>query len=204
MEWYFSLDGISIYRIVFAVVLGYAIGNVSPAIIIGKIKNVDIRQQGSGNPGTTNVLRVLGKKAAAITLAIDVLKGVVAVLAGNLIGGTATGMIAGIFAFAGHIWPAVFGFKGGKGVATGIGLILTVNPEIGIIVLVTALIIMALTKTVSAGSVFGAVIFPITAYFVDSRYLLWASVTAVIVLVRHKDNIKRLIKGTESKINFKK
>ena len=79
-----------------------------------------------------------------------------------------------IFAFAGHIWPAVFGFKGGKGVATGIGLILTVNPEIGIIVLVTALIIMALTKTVSAGSVFGAVIFPITAYFVDSRYLLWA------------------------------
>ena len=87
------------------------------------------------------MLRVLGKKAAAITLAIDVLKGVVAVLAGNLIGGTATGMIAGIFAFAGHIWPAVFGFKGGKGVATGIGLILTVNPEIGIIVLVTALII---------------------------------------------------------------
>lgn len=203
MEWYFKPEDNSIYIIIIASIIGYALGNISPATIIGKIKNVDIRQEGSGNPGTTNVLRVLGKKAAVATLLIDILKGVIAVIIGKLIGGVAVGMIAGTFAFAGHIWPVMFKFKGGKGVATGIGIILTVNPKMGLIVLAIALSIMALTKTVSAGSVLGAGLFPLVAYFIDTRYILWAVIMAIIVVLRHKENIKRLLKGTESKISFK-
>lgn len=182
----------------------YFIGNISPAILIGKLCGVEIRKEGSGNAGTTNVLRVLGKKAAIATLLIDILKGVFAVLIGRWLGGENLAMLCGLAAFLGHIWPLVFGFRGGKGVATGIGIILTVKPELGLLVAVVAITVIAITKRVSAGSVIAAIVFPIAAYFMDTQYVLWALIMALIVLIKHDKNIRRLIKGEEPKFSFKK
>ena len=115
------------WKIIVPVVIAYFIGNISPSIILGKMAGVDIKKEGSGNAGTTNALRVLGKKAALITLVIDIGKGVLAVAAGNLIGGAETGYLCAIAVFCGHIWPCFYSFKGGKGVATAFGAILAVN-----------------------------------------------------------------------------
>lgn len=201
---YLNACGIQWYVAVLAALCGYAMGNISPATILGKIKNVDIRKEGSGNPGTTNVLRVLGKKYAVITLLVDILKGVVAVILGKLLFGDIVGMIAGLFAFIGHVFPVIFKFKGGKGVATALGIILTVSWQIGLAVLGIALLFMIITRTVSAGSVAGAIVFPVIIYFNHPELTVWAVLMALIVLVRHRENIKRLVSGTESKISFKK
>ena len=103
---------------IISVVVSYFIGNISPAILLGRLHGVDIRNEGSGNAGTTNVLRVLGKKAAFMTLLTDVLKGTVAVVLFGLLFGKFAAMISVVTVFLGHLWPIVFGFKGGKGVAT--------------------------------------------------------------------------------------
>lgn len=182
----------------------YMLGNVSPAILIGKLQGIDIRSQGSGNAGTTNVLRVLGKKAAFATLFIDIFKGILAVLIGRWLGNNDLAMLCGLAAFIGHIWPITFGFKGGKGVATGIGIMLTVKPILGIIVCVVALLVVAITKRISAGSVIGAIVFPIAAYILYPQYALWAFVMGLIVVIKHRSNIKRLIKGEEPKFSLKK
>lgn len=187
-----------------AVILSYFLGNISPAILIGKMAGVDIRSQGSGNAGTTNVLRVLGKKAAVATLLIDILKGVVAVLIGRYMGGQMLAMVCGLAAFLGHIWPLAFGFRGGKGIATAAGIILTVEPLLGLIEAAIALSLIAATRWVSLGSLTAALLLPVIAYFFDPRYTLWATAMAVIVLIKHRANLKRLLRGEESKISFKK
>ena len=109
------------------VTLAYFIGNISPSILIGKALGIDIKKEGSGNAGTTNALRVLGKKAAVITLIIDIGKGVLAVWLGLRFGNETIGMFCALAVFCGHIWPCVYGFKGGKGVATAFGAILAIN-----------------------------------------------------------------------------
>lgn len=187
-----------------AIVLSYFLGNLSPAILIGRMMGVDIRKEGSGNAGTTNVLRVLGKKAAVATLAIDILKGVAAVVAGRYIGGQELAMACGMAAFIGHIWPMIFGFRGGKGIATAFGIIVTMEPLLGLIEAATAITFLAISKRVSVGSIAAAVVLPIAAYFFDSGYLLWAGAMAAIVLFKHRLNLKRLIKGEEPKVRFKK
>lgn len=187
-----------------AVIFSYLIGNISPAILIGKMAGVEIRSQGSGNAGTTNVLRVLGKKAAVATLLIDILKGVAAVLIGRYLGGQSLVMVCGLAAFLGHIWPAVFGFRGGKGIATAAGIILTVEPLMGLIEAAIALSLIAATRWVSLGSLTAALLLPVVAYFFDPKYTLWAAVMAVIVFIKHRANLKRLLRGEESKISFKK
>lgn len=187
-----------------AVIFSYLIGNISPAILIGKMAGVEIRSQGSGNAGTTNVLRVLGKKAAVATLLIDILKGVAAVLIGRYLGGQSLAMVCGLAAFLGHIWPAVFGFRGGKGIATAAGIILTVEPLMGLIEAAIALSLIAATRWVSLGSLTAALLLPVVAYFFDPKYTLWAAVMAVIVFIKHRANLKRLLRGEESKISFKK
>ena len=187
-----------------AIVLSYFLGNISPAILIGRLKGVDIRKEGSGNAGSTNVLRVLGKKEAAATLVIDILKGVAAVLVGRYIGGQELAMACGMAAFIGHIWPMIFGFRGGKGIATAFGVILTVEPILGLIEAATALTFLLLSKRVSVGSLAAGLFLPFAAYYFNPDYLLWASAMAVIVLFKHRKNINRLIKGEEPKIHFKK
>lgn len=187
------------------VVLSYFIGNISPSIIIGKFYGgIDIREHGSGNAGTTNVLRTLGKKAAAATLIIDILKGVTAVLIGKSFGGDELAMLCGLAVFIGHIWPVLYGFRGGKGVATGLGVMVATVPTMALMCGAVGIILIAVTRWVSLGSVIGACLLPITAYFYNPKYILWALAFSLIVIYTHRKNIGRLIKGQESKISFKK
>ncbi|MCG8483507.1 MAG: glycerol-3-phosphate 1-O-acyltransferase PlsY [Clostridia bacterium] len=187
------------------VVISYFIGNVSSAILIGKVTaGIDIRDHGSGNAGTTNVLRTLGKKAAAATLVCDVLKGVIAVLIGRFFGNETLAMICGLAAILGHIWPALFGFRGGKGIATGIGVIFATVPIPAFVCLGIGVVLIVITRFVSLGSICGAVLLPIVIYFYNETYFIWALCMAVIVIYTHRSNIKRLLNGNESKISFNK
>lgn len=199
-------------------VLAYLIGSINFSILIGKkLAGIDVRQKGSGNAGSTNVLRTVGKKAAVITLVCDILKGVIAVVVALIAGGIAKNtdgsllaQLAGIFVILGHTFPIFFEFKGGKGVATALGVLLIINFQIGLICLVFALIIMAFTKMVSAGSVTAAVLFPVLTvfihqhYVVEGNYILFGVIVAAIVIFNHRANIKRILDGTENKLSFKK
>ena len=199
-------------------ILAYLIGSISFSVLIGKkIAGIDVREKGSGNAGSTNVLRTVGKKAAAITLVCDILKGVIAVVVALIAGGIAKNtdssllvQLAGIFVILGHTFPIFFQFKGGKGVATALGVLLITNFQIGLICLVFALMIMAFTKMVSAGSVTAAVLFPVLTvfihqnYVVEGNYILFGIILAAIVAFNHRSNIKRILDGTENKLSFKK
>jgi glycerol-3-phosphate acyltransferase PlsY len=178
---------------------------LAPAIILGKIiAKTDIRQHGSGNAGTTNVLRTLGAKAAAVTLIIDILKGVAAVLIGRYYGGQDLAMLCGMAAFIGHIWPVMYSFRGGKGIATAAGVIIAVEPLMGMAVAAVALLTMVLSRRVSLGAVIGAISLPLIGHYFDPKYLSWGIVFCVIIIFKHRTNIKRLIKGEEPKVSFKK
>lgn len=193
--------------------VGYLLGSINFAIIICKrIAGIDIREKGSNNAGTTNVLRTVGKKAAAMTLICDILKGVVAVLLAMLAAKIWDGTdvetlkyLAALMAIIGHTFPIYYGFRGGKGVATSLGAMLVVNPQIGLICLVFALIIIIATRWVSLGSILAATLFPIlTVFMVDSFGAKVVSILmALLVIFNHRANLKRLREGTENKISFK-
>jgi glycerol-3-phosphate acyltransferase PlsY len=206
---------------ILAGLIAYLIGSVSFSVIFTKkFAGVDVRTKGSGNAGSTNVLRVAGKKAAGLTLLCDVLKGVVAVLIAVVIGkifksgDNVTAVlcqVAGLLVVIGHTFPVFFNFKGGKGVATSLGVLITINWRIGLICLVFALLIMALTKIVSLGSILAAVLFPILCIFVPwsfvipgthFSYVIFGLILALIVIFNHRSNIARLQKGTENKLDF--
>lgn len=185
-------------------IIAYLIGNISPAILISRAAGIDIRTKGSGNAGTTNMLRVMGKKAALITLVIDVLKGVVAVVIGRVAGGEGLAVLCGLFVFSGHIWPALFGFRGGKGIATGLGLLLAINLKLGLICLAAAAVGLLLTRRVSVGSLLAAILLPFAAYWLVPDYWLILLIMSIIIFIKHSPNIKRLLKGEEPKFNLKK
>lgn len=205
-------------------IIAYCIGSVNFSVIISKkMAGFDVREKGSGNAGSTNVLRTVGKKAAVLTLVCDILKGVVAIAISMIIGNIVEGankelllQIAGIAVVIGHTFPIFFGFKGGKGVATSLGILLMSNWKIGLICLVFALVLMLLTRMVSLGSCAAAILFPVLTLFIDdsytvltegkkgSTYLIYSIILAVIVLYNHRSNIKRLLNGTENKISLKK
>ena len=192
------------WKIIIPVVIAYLLGNISPSIILGKIHGIDIKKEGSGNAGTTNALRVLGKKAAFITLVIDIGKGVLAVLMGRLIGDDAAGYICALAVFCGHIWPCFYSFKGGKGVATAFGALLSVNWMLGFAALAVVAAGLALTQRMSVGSIFGAITFPILCWLLEPDFIWIGSVMALIVLIKHRANIGRLLRGEEPKMSFKK
>lgn len=201
-------------------IIAYLLGSISFSVIISKkMAGFDVRERGSGNAGTTNVLRTVGKKASIITLVCDVLKGVIAVLVAYFVGliikeGIDRALLiklAGIAVILGHTFPVFFGFKGGKGIATALGVLLITNWNIGLICLVFALVLMLLTRIVSLGSIVAAILFPIliifmphTAYLVDGSYIIYSILLAVLVIFNHRENVKRLLSGTENKIDFKK
>ena len=197
-------------------IVAYLIGSISFSIIISKkMAGFDVREKGSGNAGATNMLRSVGKKAAALTLLGDALKGVVAILFAMIVGAFAKEIdnellkyVAGIFVVIGHTFPIFFGFRGGKGVATSLGVILMLNWRIGLICLVFALLLMALTKMVSMGSVGAAILFPVLVLFVDTNFtmgkLICSVLLAAFVAFNHRSNIKRILNGTENKLSFKK
>ena len=201
-------------------IIAYLIGSINFSVIFSKkFAGFDVREKGSGNAGSTNMLRSVGKGAAALTLLCDVLKGVVAILIaigiGNLVQSADKGLlvqIAGITVVIGHTFPIFFGFKGGKGVATSLGILLMTNRQIGLICLVFALVLMALTQMVSLGSCAAAVLFPVLTLFIKDHYIvaeggsyfIYSVILAVIVLYNHRSNIKRMLNGTENKLSFKK
>ena len=205
-------------------IIAYLIGSINFSVIISKkMAGFDVREKGSGNAGSTNVLRSVGKKAAVITLICDILKGVVSILIAITVGAIVKNVdrellvqIAGIAVVLGHTFPIFFGFKGGKGVATSLGVLLMSNWQIGLICLVFALVLMALTRMVSLGSCGAAVLFPVLTLFINenytiltegkkgSTYLVYSIILAVIVLYNHRSNIKRILNGTENKLSFGK
>jgi len=194
--------------------VSYLAGSISFAIIFSKkFAGFDVREKGSNNAGTTNVLRTVGKRAAILTLICDILKGVIAILFAILANKIwkdanleALKYLAGLMAIIGHTFPIYYGFKGGKGVATSLGVILMTDTQIGIICLVFALIIMIATRWVSLGSIMAAILFPIlTVFMVDNNYAKIISILiALLVIFNHRTNIKRLKNGTENKLSFKK
>lgn len=205
---------------VITAIIAYLIGSVNFSVIFSKkFAGFDVREKGSGNAGSTNMLRSVGKGAAALTLLCDILKGVVAILIaigiGNIVKDADKGLlvqIAGVAVVLGHTFPIFFGFKGGKGVATSLGVLLMTNWQIGLICLVFALVLMALSKMVSLGSVGAAILFPVLVLFIHtnftvsegSSYLIYSIILAVIVAFNHRSNIKRILNGTENKLSFKK
>lgn len=201
-------------------IIAYAIGSINFSVLISKkMAGFDVREKGSGNAGTTNMLRSVGKKAAAITLLCDILKGVVAILiaviAGNIVKNVdraALVQIAGILVVVGHTFPIFFEFKGGKGVATSLGVLMMINWKIGLICLVFAIAIMAFSRMVSMGSIGAAILFPVLTLFINTNFIVEASgikyfifsvILAAIVIFNHRENIKRIASGTENKLSFK-
>lgn len=182
------------------IVVGYLLGSVDFAVVVARSRGVDIYQVGSGNPGATNVLRALGKKAAALVMIGDLLKGVVAAAMGELVvGSELAGYLAGLAAVVGHCFPVWHRFKGGKGVATAGGMILWLEP---LVLLPTALVwvvVFRISKISSVASLTVAVLLVpgLAVAGVRGWPLVAAGAAALLVLVRHRANISRLLNRQE-------
>ena len=179
----------------------YLIGSISSAIIICRLMGLpDPREQGSGNPGATNVMRIGGKKAAGITLLGDMLKGLCPVYAANVLGLPVELVAAtGLAAFMGHLYPVFFSFKGGKGVATSVGVLLGFFWMLGFAFMATWLLIYKLGKISSLSALVASILSPIFAWFIvgDQAIVAACAVMMAFLLWRHKGNIQRLLAGEE-------
>ncbi len=201
------------------IIISYLVGAFPSGIILGKLfKGVDVRQHGSKNMGATNVFRVLGAKLAVPVLLLDILKGVIAVVLFTHINFGDLSIpihwlkiIAGLAAILGHVFPVWIGFKGGKGVATAAGVLLGLMPlEVGFAILLFV-IIVSITRYVSLGSILGTIFVPCAliaeklylGFKVPDSYMVLALILAIAVLVTHRQNIKRLVKGEENKFGRK-
>ncbi len=203
-----------------AALLGYLLGSVNSAVILSKlVYKKDIRLQGSGNAGMTNMQRIYGKKAALFTFLGDFCKGIVAVLLGRLLLGVFASAslhgacIAGAFAVIGHNWPLYFGFKGGKGVLTTFSVMIIIAPLPTLVAFGIFLITVILTKYVSLGSLLAAASLPVVVFFLGDVLctqrglgpVFYLSLfVAVLIIARHHANIRRLLKGKESKLSLHK
>ncbi|MFA8437987.1 glycerol-3-phosphate 1-O-acyltransferase PlsY [Pueribacillus sp. YX66] len=195
-------------NIVFSIIIGYLLGSISFSYLLGKyIKKVDIRKYGSGNAGATNTLRVLGKGPAIAVLLLDIAKGIVAVMISSLLGGEEwVPFLAGLFAIIGHNWPIFFGFRGGKGIATTIGVLLVLVPYPALLAGVGAIILIFLTRYVSLGSLVFTLLTPIFILFFDQypiSFFYSALIFTLLSIWQHRVNIKKLIQGNENKIGEK-
>ncbi|KJF26893.1 hypothetical protein TZ02_11485 [Clostridium aceticum] len=180
------------------------LGNFSASYIIGKLSaNIDIRNYGSGNAGTTNVMRTLGYKAAVFTLLADCLKGVLAVYIARRLGSENLAMMAGVAVVLGHNWPILLGFKGGKGIATTIGVALSIHFTIALVCVVIGIIILILSKYVSLGAIVAITLFPILLVSQGWNYFVFGLMLCVLAIYKHRENIQRLRQGTERKITEK-
>lgn len=186
------------------ILVSYLIGSIPSGLILGKqLWHTDLREHGSHNIGATNAFRTLGKNAALLIFACDAVKGAFGVwLGGYLIGTPLALVIGGICAIIGHNWPIFLGFKGGRGVATGLGVIAMLVPTITVIVFATWAVIVYLTRYVSLASIVAAACVPVWMIVLGEQMeiIVFGVIAALFVIVRHKANIMRLISGTESKI----
>ncbi|MCB1504002.1 MAG: glycerol-3-phosphate 1-O-acyltransferase PlsY [Hyphomicrobiaceae bacterium] len=193
-----------------AIAAGYLLGSIPFGLILTKLAGLgDVRSIGSGNIGATNVLRTGNKKLAAVTLLLDALKGTAAVILGHWIGaqgGVAilASLVAGLAAFLGHLFPVWIGFKGGKGVATYIGVLLGAAWKLALVFCAIWLAIAFTTRYSSLSALAAAVITPLVAWFMDSPALgLLAALMSVLLLWKHAPNIRRLMSGEEPRIGAK-
>ena len=187
------------------VVLAYLIGSVSSAIIVCRLMGLpDPRSEGSGNPGATNVLRIGGKKAAALTLLGDMIKGYAPVALAVWFGLNAEVIIAiGVAAFVGHLWPVFFRFQGGKGVATELGVLFGLHPVIGLVIAGVWLLIAKGLKISSLAALIAMTLAPVMVWFWTDGEVSWTlgvALMSVILMIRHKGNIQRLLSGEETTI----
>lgn len=192
-------------------VVGYLLGNISSGYLVSRAYGLrDIRKHGSGNSGTTNVLRTLGWLPSALTLIGDFLKGYAACLIGKWLAGDLGMLIGGFCAILGHDFPVFMGFKGGKGIATSLGLIIAINPWMGLAELVVQIIAVAITHTMSIASLITTVAFPVLVAVMERGrenfplFLGFALAASALALFGHRGNIDRLIRGKENTLDFKR
>ncbi|GBF72752.1 acyl-phosphate glycerol 3-phosphate acyltransferase [Paenibacillus sp. 598K] len=199
-----------ILEAVLGIVISYLLGSIAFSIVIAKwVKGIDIRQYGSGNAGATNTLRVLGKGPAVAVLLLDAAKGIGAVLIGRWLGAEGsewTAALCGLAAVLGHNWPIWFRFKGGKGIATTVGVMATLAFVPALLAGVLAILTIALTRYVSLGSLVFALLTPVFVLVLQSEMpSFWAGLAvALLAVLRHRKNLANLLQGTENKLGAKK
>ena len=183
------------------IAIAYLLGSIDAGVIVPRLMGIDIYAHGSGNPGASNVMRTIGKKAGAAVMLVDALKGALAAAIGAWVGGP-LGFWCAFAAVVGHVFPIWHKFKGGRGVATAIGAVLFLEPWWGLILAVGWGATVALTKTASIASL-GAMVFYVPGYALFGQRgwpLVAAGLTAALVIVRHSANIRRLIRGREQTV----
>jgi len=203
--------------IAIGVVLAYLIGSIPSAVWLGQAYyGIDVREFGSGNAGATNTFRVLGTKAGIFVMALDIFKGLTAVTLATVwmqLGFIPESQVVlfkivfGISAVIGHIFPIYVGFKGGKGVATLLGMVLSINPLVAASCIAVFMIVLLLTKYVSLGSILGTLTFPVMLLITDVEpndpiLVIFGFTFFLVVLFTHKKNVQRVLNGTENKVNF--
>ena len=195
-----------------AVTCGYLLGSANTSLIVSRFYDTDVRAHGSGNAGATNMLRVLGKKAAAITTVGDIAKGVVSFLIGRFLLQDSPslaalgGLAAGSGAIIGHNWPLFFQFRGGKGIWTSFAVALSFDWRIGLALLSVFAVVFALSRMVSLAAIVAAVLLPLIVWLCGNGPIATSifSALAVLAVVRHYPNIRRILEGSESRIGGKK
>ncbi|WP_060208318.1 glycerol-3-phosphate 1-O-acyltransferase PlsY [Sporosarcina koreensis] len=204
-----------ILKLFVALVFGYLLGSLNTAVIVGKIYGMDIRNHGSKSAGLTNTLRTLGKAAAVFVLLGDILKGIIACLIGLLLGvyfysggamDSVSLLVAGAGAVIGHNWPIYFRFKGGKGALTAVAVLFMIDWVMGLLCLGFFVIIIALTRYVSLGTILATMLIAAISFIPVFGHTLYVTIfvclLALMVIVRHRENIQRLLSGTENKLAF--
>lgn len=192
-------------KYLFVIILSYLIGSLTFAFILGKlITKKDVRDYGSGNAGATNAIRVFGVKVGILAFFGDLVKGIIAVLIGIMVAGDIGGYFAGFFVIIGHNYPIFLSFKGGKGVATTIGVMLIISPYVSLICFSIGIVIALVTRIFSLGSIIGLFLAPIVVLIIVRPFNLQLFIFCLIIIsmsiYRHKDNIKRLLEGKENKL----
>ena len=212
--------GLPWYAIAISAVGAYFLGNINPAIIIGRAKGIDIRAQGSGNAGATNALRSLGKASGALTFIIDVVKGWAGYFLPLIIfKDIPLSLLCGLCVVIGHMYPAIFGFRGGKGVSTTFGVLLSASPVYALILLAVVIVFTVIFRRVSLSVMIAVAValvlifwgggFQGESFLYDVGFLqfnvyepLWVIIILALVVWKHHENIKRLLRGQEPKLKF--
>ncbi|MBQ6150796.1 MAG: glycerol-3-phosphate 1-O-acyltransferase PlsY [Mogibacterium sp.] len=196
------MSSTGVLRLIIICLAAYMIGNINPAIILGKIKGIDIRKEGSGNAGMTNTIRVMGLGAGITVFIVDVLKGFVAVTLGYSLGSTYGAMAAFAGVVLGHCFPVVFGFKGGKGVASAFGAALALNWISALAALLIAGVLFGITRRMSIASLAAALAYPVLVWHFKPEYFYFAICAAAFLMIMHLANIKRIAKGEEKPLTI--
>ena len=193
---------------VLVAIAAYFIGGLSPAVFISKkVTGNDIRNSGSGNAGATNIMRHIGVRLGVLTFVLDVLKGALPTLLAMLLVGRYAAYVVGLAVVLGHVFPVFLGFKGGKGVATSFGMLLMLQPLLAVVLVLLALAIMFATRIVSLGAIIAVTLFPVCGLLIPGggwEFAVFSLLVCGLIIFKHRENIVRIFKGTENKIDPKK